>query len=46
MFLCGTFALKPLQTGEIMSINKITQFSYFYWNTDEKKADENNLISR
>ena len=40
MFLCGNFALKPLQTGEIMSNNKITQFSYFYWNTNEKKADE------
>ena len=44
MFLCGNFALKPLQTGEIMSNNKITQFSYFYWNTKEKKADEKTTL--
>ena len=38
MFLCGNFALKPLQIGEIMSNNEIIQFSYFYWksNADEK----------
>ena len=29
-----------LQIGEIMSNNEITQFSYFYWKSDEKKADE------
>ena len=31
MFLCGNFALKPLQTGEIMimSNNKITHFFTF-----------------
>ena len=23
-----------------MSNNKIMQFSYFYWNTNEKKADD------
>ena len=40
MLLCENFAVKPLQTGEIMSNNKITQLSYFYWNTNEKKADE------
>ena len=38
MLLCENFAVKPLQTGEIMSNNKITQLSYFY--TNEKKADE------
>jgi len=37
MFLCGNFALKPLQIGEIMSNNKIMQFSYFYLNANEKK---------
>ena len=40
MFLCGKFALKPLQIGEIMSNNEIMQFSYFYWKSNEKKADE------
>ena len=35
MFLCGNFALK---IGEVMSHDKIMQFSYFYWNTNEKKA--------
>ena len=40
MFLFENFALKPLQIGEIMSNNKIMQFSYFYRNTNEKKADE------
>ena len=44
MFLCGNFALKPLQIGEIMSNNKIMQFSYFYWNTNEKKADEKTTL--
>ena len=44
MFLCGNFALEPLQTGEIMSSNKITQFSYFYWNTNEKKAGEKTTL--
>ena len=43
MFLCGNFALKPLHIGEIMSNNKIMQFSYFYWNTNEI---ENDLISQ
>ena len=37
MFLCGNFALK---IGEVMSNDKIKQFSYFYWNTNEKKGDE------
>ena len=32
--------MEPLQIGEIMSTNKIMQFSYFYWNTTEKKADD------
>ena len=40
----GNFALKPLQIGEIMSNNKILQFSYFYWNTNEKKADEKTTL--
>ena len=40
MFLCGNFTLKPLQIGEVMSNNKIMQFSDFYWNTNEKKGDE------
>ena len=30
----------PLQIGEIMSNNKIMQVPYFYWRTNEKKADE------
>ena len=47
MFLCGNFALKPLQIGEIMSNNEIMQFSYFYWKSNEKKADEkNDLLSQ
>ena len=37
MFLFRNFALKPLQIGEIVSNNKIMQFSYFYWDTNEKK---------
>ena len=44
MFLRGNFALKPLQSGKIMSNNKITQFSYFYWNTNEKKADKKTIL--
>ena len=45
--ITGSSHLKPLQIGEIMSNNRITQFSYFYWDTNEKKADEkNDLISR
>ena len=44
MFLCGNFALKPLHIGEIMSNNKIMKFSYFYWNTNEKKADEKTTL--
>ena len=39
MFLCGNFALKALQIGEIMSSNEIMQFSHFYWKSNEKKAD-------
>ena len=47
MFLCGNFALKPLQIGEIMSNNEIMQFSYIYWKSSEKKADEKiNLVPR
>ena len=46
MFLCGNFALKPLQIGEIMSNNEIMQFSYFYWKSNEKKSQrENNLVT-
>ena len=44
MFLCGNFALKPLQIGEVMSNNKIMQFSYFSWNTNEKKGDEKKTL--
>ena len=44
MFLCGDFASKPLQIGEIMSNNKIMQFSYLYWNTNEKKGDEKKTL--
>ena len=44
MFLCGNFALKPLQIGEIMSNNEIMQFSYFYWKSNEKKADEKTTL--
>ena len=44
MFLCGNFALKPLQTGEIMSNNRITQISFFYWTTSEKKANEKTTL--
>ena len=47
MFLCGNFALKLLQTGKIMSNNKITQFFLLLlehkW---EKSRQENNLLSR
>ena len=44
--IVGTI-LKPLQIGEIMSINnEILQFSYFYWKSNEKKSwRENDLIS-
>ena len=28
----------------IMSNNKIMQFSYFYWDTNEKKADEKTTL--
>ena len=45
-YLCGNFALKPLQIGEIMSNNKIMQFSYFYWNKNEKKGDEKKTLFR
>ena len=44
MFLCCNFALKPLEIGEVMSNNKIMQFSYFYWNTNEKKGDEKTTL--
>ena len=44
MFLCGKFALKPLQIGEIMSNNEIMQFSSFYWKSNEKKADEKRTL--
>ena len=27
-----------------MSNNKIMQFSYFYWNTNEKKTDEKTTL--
>ena len=37
MFLCGNFALKALQIGEIMSNNEIMQFSYFYWKSLREK---------
>ena len=42
--IVGTI-LKPLQIGEIMSINnEILQFSYFYWKSNEKKADEKTTL--
>ena len=44
MFLCENFAPKPLQIGEIMSSNKIIQFSYFYWNKNEKKGDDETTL--
>jgi len=44
MFLCGNFALKALQIGEIMSNNEIMQFSFFYWKSNEKKADEKTTL--
>ena len=44
MFLCGNFALKALQIGEIMSNNEIMQFSYFYWKSNEKKADDKTTL--
>ena len=44
MFLRGNVVLKPLQIGEIMSNDKIMQFSYFYWNTNEKKADDKTTL--
>ena len=44
MFLRGNLALEPLQIEEIKSNDKIMQFSYFYWNTNEKKADEKTTL--
>ena len=44
MFLCGNFALKALQIGEIMSNNEIMQFFYFYWQSNEKKAHEKTTL--
>ena len=44
MFLCGNFALNPLQIAEIMSNNEIMYFSYFYWKSSEKKADEKTTL--
>ena len=44
MFLNANLALKPLQIGEIISNNKIMQFSYCYWNTNEKKADNKTTV--
>ena len=44
MFLCGYFAPKPLQIGEILSNNKIMQFSFFYWNTNAKKCGEKTAL--
>ena len=29
---------------DIMSNNKILQFSYFYWDTNEKKADKKTTL--
>ena len=43
-FCIGKLALKPLQIGEIISNNKIMQFSYCYWNTNEKKADNKTTV--
>ena len=40
----GNVALKPLHIGEIMSNNKIMQFSYFYSNANEKKADKKTTL--
>ena len=44
MFLCGNFALKALQIGEIMSNDEIMQFSYFYRKSNEKKADDKTTL--
>ena len=33
-----------MQIGEIMSNNKIIQFSYFYWNKNEKKGDDETTL--
>ena len=33
-----------LRREDIMSNNKILQFSYFYWDTNEKKADEETTL--
>ena len=44
MFLCGNFALKALQIGKNMSNNEIMKFSYFYWKSSEKKADEKTIL--
>ena len=41
--IVGT-VLKPLQIGGIMSNNKIMQFSYFYWKSNEKKAEEKTTL--
>ena len=35
---------KPLQIGELKSNNDIMQFHYFYWKTNEKKADEKETL--
>ena len=37
-------SLLRLQTGEIMSNNKIIQFSYFYWSKYVEKADEKTTL--
>ena len=45
MFPCGNFALKALlHTGEIMSNYERMQFFYFYWKSNEKKADEKTTL--
>ena len=44
MFLCGNFALKALQIGDIMLSNEMMQFSFFYWKSNEKKADEKTTL--
>ena len=33
-----------LRREDIMSNNKILQFSYFYWDTNEKKDDEKTAL--
>ena len=37
-------ALKPLQNGKVMSNNKKMLFSYFHWNTNEKKGNEKTTL--